>query len=117
TAVNMVLPKNWLEKWDHWNQSEDQLYEKPEFVQADLRNYQHKGYEWINLMAEIDAGTLLADDMGLGKTLQTIASMSYWLKSNPKSKFLIICPASLIYNWKNEFEKFAPNFNLCIYHG
>src|SRR5690606_22895746 len=32
TAVNMVLPKNWLEKWDHWNQSEDQLYEKPEFV-------------------------------------------------------------------------------------
>lgn len=117
TAVNMVLPKDWLEKWDRWNQSEDQLYEKPEFVQADLRTYQQKGYEWINLMAEIDAGTLLADDMGLGKTLQTIASMAYWLKSNPKSKFLIICPASLIYNWKNEFEKFAPNFNLCIYHG
>ncbi|EKF55592.1 SNF2-related protein [Galbibacter marinus] len=117
TAANMVLPKDWLEKWDRWNQSEEQLYEKPDLVQADLRNYQHKGYEWINLMAEIDAGTLLADDMGLGKTLQTITSMSYWLESNPKSKFLIICPASLIYNWKNEFEKFAPNFNLCIYHG
>ena len=117
TAANMVLPKDWLEKWNRWNQSEDQLYEKPELVQADLRNYQQKGYEWINLMAEIDAGTLLADDMGLGKTLQTITSMAHWLKSNPKSKFLIICPASLIYNWKNEFEKFAPNFNLCIYHG
>lgn len=117
TAVNMVLPKDWMEKWNRWNQSEEQLYEKPEFVQANLRNYQQKGYEWINMMAEIDAGTLLADDMGLGKTLQTITSMAYWLESNPKSKFLIIGPASLIYNWKNEFEKFAPNFNLFIYHG
>ena len=116
-ALKMVLPKNWLEKWNHWNQSEDQLYEKPDSLRADLRNYQQKGYEWLNLMAEINAGTLLADDMGLGKTLQSIAAMAYWLKSDPKSKFLIISPASLIYNWKNEFEKFAPNFNLFIYHG
>lgn len=117
TALNMVLPKNWLERWNHWNQLEDQLYEKPDTVQADLRNYQQKGYEWFNLMAEINAGTLLADDMGLGKTLQAIAAMAYWQKSAPESKFLVIAPASLIYNWKNEFEKFAPDFNLFIYHG
>lgn len=117
TALNMVLPKNWLEKWNRWNQSEDQLYEKPDSILVNLRNYQQKGYEWFNLMAEINAGTLLADDMGLGKTLQSIAAMAYWLKSNPESKFLIISPASLIYNWRNEFEKFAPNFNLFIYHG
>ena len=116
-ALNKLLPEDWLEKWNRWNQSEDQLYEKPDFVLADLRNYQQKGYEWLNLMAEINAGTLLADEMGLGKTLQTIAAMASWLKSNPDSKFLIISPASLIYNWKNEFEKFAPSFNLFIYHG
>ncbi len=116
-ALSIVFPKNWLEKWNRWNQSEDQLYEKPDSVNAHLRNYQQKGYEWLNLMAEINAGTLLADDMGLGKTLQSITAMAYWLKSNPESKFLIVAPASLIYNWKNEFEKFAPNFNLFIYHG
>jgi SNF2 family DNA or RNA helicase len=43
--------------------------------------------------------------------------MAYCLENNPKAKFLIISPASLIYNWKNEFEKFAPDFKLCIYHG
>ncbi|NEN23268.1 DEAD/DEAH box helicase [Cryomorpha ignava] len=116
-ALSIVFPKNWLEEWNRWNQSEDQLYVKPDSIKAKLRNYQQKGYEWLNLMAEINAGTLLADDMGLGKTLQSISAMAYWLKSNPESKFLIVSPASLIYNWKNEFEKFAPDFNLFIYHG
>src|SRR5690606_8134981 len=116
-ALEIVLPKNWLGKWDRWNQSEEQLNEKPEFVQADLRSYQQRGFDWLDLMSEINAGTLLADDMGLGKTLQAIAAMAHWLKNNPASKFLIITPASLIYNWKNEFEKFAPNFNPFIYHG
>lgn len=116
-ALNMVMPENWLEKWNSWNQVEDQLYKKPDSIKAKLRNYQQKGYEWFNLMAEINAGTLLADDMGLGKTLQAIASMAYCLENNPKAKFLIISPASLIYNWKNEFEKFAPDFKLSIYHG
>src|SRR5690606_3536494 len=116
-ALKMVLPNGWMEKWNSWNQSEEQLYEKPGSVEANLRDYQHKGYEWLNLMSEINAGTLLADDMGLGKTLQAITAMAHWLKDNPESKFLIITPASLIYNWKNEFEKFAPHFNPFIYHG
>lgn len=115
--LKKVLTEKWLKKWKRWNQSEDQLYKKPNTVNAKLRTYQQKGYEWFNLMAEVNAGTLLADEMGLGKTLQSITSMAYWLKDNPKSKFLIISPASLIYNWKNEFEKFAPDFNLYIYHG
>lgn len=116
-ALSIVFPKNWFKKWNRWNQSEDQLYEKPDSVKAALRAYQQKGYEWLNLMAEINAGTLLADDMGLGKTLQSISALAYWLKSNPKSRFLIVSPASLIYNWKNEFEKFATDLNLFIYHG
>jgi|GEM_PF-5236177 SNF2 family DNA or RNA helicase len=116
-ALEMILPENWLAKWESWNQSEDRLYEKPEGVKAKLRPYQQKGFEWFNLMAEINAGTLLADDMGLGKTLQAITSMAHWLKENPKSKFLIIAPASLIYNWKSEFEKFAPGLKLFIFHG
>lgn len=116
-ALNIVFPKNWFEEWNRWNQSEDQLYEKPNSVNATLRSYQQKGYEWLNLMGEINAGTLLADDMGLGKTLQAISAMAYLFESNPEGRFLIVSPASLIYNWKNEFDKFTTDFNIFIYHG
>lgn len=113
----LVLPDDWMKKWERWNHAEDLLYTKPKTVKAELRRYQQKGYEWMNLMAEVNAGTLLADDMGLGKTLQTITSMAYWLTINPKSRYLIVCPASLIYNWKNEFDKFMPKAKLMVFHG
>lgn len=112
-----ILPENWWSKWEQWNQSEEFLYDVPENLKAQLRSYQHKGYDWFNLMAEVNAGTLLADEMGLGKTVQAIGALLYWRAQNPKAKFLIVCPASLIYNWKNEFEKFVPSIPLHIYHG
>ncbi len=112
-----VLPGDWLEKWKKWNSTEDELYALPETVQAELRNYQQKGYEWFNMMAEIGAGTLMADDMGLGKTLQALSSLTYWQEADPTAQTLIICPASLIYNWKSEIEKFTPHLKLYIYHG
>lgn len=117
SSVDRVIPENWMEKWKQWNQSETALYPVPKSVKVDLRAYQQKGYDWINLMAEVNAGTLLADDMGLGKTIQTICSLAYWLEEKPDSKFLIVCPASLIYNWKDEFEKFAPNIPISVHHG
>lgn len=51
--------------------------------------------------------------MGLGKTLQTIT----FLLSEKGKKSVIVTPTSLIYNWKSEFEKFAPNLNIKIIHG
>ena len=116
-SLRYVLPENWMQKWEQWNQSDEILYPVPKTVNAELRKYQQKGYEWINMLAEVNAGTLLADEMGLGKTLQTIASIAHWKEQNPNLKILVVCPASLIYNWKNEFEKFAPSINLSVYHG
>lgn len=116
-TMRLILPEDWMKKWENWNHTDETLYPISENIQTTLRNYQRKGYEWLNLMAEVNAGTLLADDMGLGKTIQTIASIVYWAEQNPNSRFLIICPASLIYNWKNEFEKFAPVIKLGIHHG
>jgi SNF2 family DNA or RNA helicase len=115
--LRLLVPENWIKDWKSWNKVDDILFEKPSTVQAELRNYQQKGFEWLNLMSQINAGTLLADDMGLGKTLQTITAISLWLEQNPSSKFLIICPSSLIYNWKKEFEKFSPNINTTVFHG
>jgi SNF2 family DNA or RNA helicase len=115
--LQLIITKEWLNVWESWNKSDEILFEKPQNIQADLRNYQQKGFEWINLMSQVNAGTLLADDMGLGKTLQTITAISYWLEQNPLVKFLIVCPSSLIYNWKKEFEKFSPTLKTAIYHG
>ena len=116
-SLKFLLPENWLQKWEDWNKNELPIYELPKTINAKLRNYQHKGFEWLHLMSEVNAGTMLADDMGLGKTLQTIAAIATWIEENPTVKILIICPASLMYNWKMEFEKFAPTYSVHIFHG
>ncbi len=69
------------------------------------------------LLQEIGAGACLADDMGLGKTLQAVSTIVHFIDRYPVSKNIVVCPASLIYNWKQEFEKFAPGINAVIYHG
>lgn len=80
----------------------------PKNINASLRTYQKQGFRWMAALNEAKLGGILADDMGLGKTLQTITLISYIVdKQKGKSpKFLIVCPASLVYNWNDEFEKF-----------
>lgn len=104
-------------KWRSWQDSHDQLYSLPEQVRATLRPYQRKGFEWMALLSEMGSGACLADDMGLGKTLQTICFISWLTHAHPGYRFLIICPASLLYNWKAEIEKFAPHLLSRIFRG
>ncbi len=83
-------------------------YALPEGITATLRNYQVTGFKWLRTLADNYLGGILADDMGLGKTLQAIVYMASIKKLNPNSHFLIVCPSSLIYNWQDEIENFAP---------
>ncbi|WP_294705667.1 DEAD/DEAH box helicase [uncultured Fusobacterium sp.] len=76
-----------------------------------LRNYQREGVIWLKTLKKLGLGGILADDMGLGKTLQTIAYLVLERKEKPS---IIVAPKSLIYNWKNEFEKFAPNVSVKV---
>jgi superfamily II DNA or RNA helicase len=78
------------------------------------RPYQVGGYNWLRFLYEHQFGACLADDMGLGKTLQTIMLLQT-LKDKVK-KILIICPVSILYNWKNELEKFS-DLTYSIYYG
>lgn len=78
------------------------------------RPYQLGGYNWLRFLYEHKFGACLADDMGLGKTLQTIMLLQT-LKDSVK-KILIICPVSILYNWKNELEKFS-DLTYSIYYG
>ncbi|WP_207514089.1 DEAD/DEAH box helicase [Longitalea luteola] len=118
TAVlKPTLKNSWLEKWQQWQQDGEKVYEVPATVQAQLRPYQQKGFEWMLLLAEAGAGACLADDMGLGKTLQTISLLTHQLHAKAAQRHLIVCPSSLIYNWSQELQKFAPHVKVLIYHG
>ena len=84
-----------------------------------LRDYQVYGYQWLKTLAYYRFGGILADDMGLGKTLQSIAYLISVLPEIAESgqPALIVCPASLVYNWRNELTKFAPNIKAVIADG
>jgi len=84
-------------------------------VQASLRDYQEKGVRWLQMLHRYGFGGILADDMGLGKTLQTIAFLTSQVTED--SRVLIIAPSGLIYNWADEFRKFAPQLDLAVVHG
>lgn len=88
---------------------------KPLNIKAELRDYQKKGIQWLQMLHHYGFGGILADDMGLGKTLQAIAFLNSQLKDD--SRVLILAPSGLIYNWADEFEKFAPDIDVAVVHG
>ncbi|MGT2833243.1 DEAD/DEAH box helicase [Streptococcus halotolerans] len=93
-----------------------EAFELPELsVKADLRDYQLRGIQWLSMLDHYGFGGILADDMGLGKTLQTIAFLTSRLSKDAHS--LILAPSSLIYNWQEEFNKFAPQIDVAVSYG
>lgn len=99
-------------------------YNLPSGIKADLRNYQVTGYKWLRTLADHSLGGILADDMGLGKTLQSIVYIESIMEEykmdkiqNEKLLFLIVCPTSLIYNWQDEIENFAPHLRSVVITG
>ncbi len=91
-------------------------YVLPEGILAELRPYQFTGYKWLKTLADNDLGGILADDMGLGKTLQSIVYIASGVKER-KTHSLIVCPTSLIYNWLDEIENFAPFVKALVISG
>lgn len=92
---------------------EDSDFEVPKSLEKVLRAYQKQGFLWLKTLNAHGFGGILADDMGLGKTLQVIAFLLSEYEviregAGPDYFALIVCPASLIYNWKNEIQRFAP---------
>jgi len=93
---------------------EQQVFELPSNLQAELRDYQETGYQWFKSLSEYNLGGILADDMGLGKTIQTIA---YLLSEERTDPHLVVVPSSVIYNWRNECERFAPSLHVKVIVG
>jgi SNF2 family DNA or RNA helicase len=84
----------------------------PAAVNATLRSYQLEGVNWLERLRSMHLNGVLADDMGLGKTLQAIIALTQHQLKHPSSQSIIVCPTSLIYNWKEEFNKFNPQLKV-----
>ncbi len=97
---------------------DDSDFEVPGFFEHVLRGYQRTGFKWLRTLDFWGFGGILADDMGLGKTLQVITILydEAMLRGNHQTS-LIICPASLIYNWECELENFAPALKSLVVAG
>ena len=101
---------------------EDSDYEVPETLNSIMRSYQKNGFLWLKTLRENGFGGILADDMGLGKTLQVISLLTAEqeeMQSGEKElrRSLIVCPASLVYNWQKEISRFAPQLQTVIVAG
>ncbi|UTW09066.1 DEAD/DEAH box helicase [Pseudomonas benzenivorans] len=90
----------------------------PAGLQAKLRPYQLHGLTWMQTLAELEVGGVLADDMGLGKTLQTLAHiLGEKLAGRLQRPALIVMPTSLIPNWQDEAARFTPQLKVLALHG
>ncbi|XP_014378456.1 chromodomain-helicase-DNA-binding protein 1-like isoform X2 [Alligator sinensis] len=83
-----------------------------------LHSYQVDGVNWLVRCYKDQHGCILGDEMGLGKTCQTISLLVY-LAGNfiNKGPFLILCPLSVLSNWKEELKRFAPGLSFVTYVG
>jgi SNF2 family DNA or RNA helicase len=95
-----------------------ELAEPVGFV-GELRPYQRRGLGWLVYLRRLGLGACLADDMGLGKTVQAIAMLLYERAENPEERqpALLVCPTSVVANWRREVERFSPGLRTLVHHG
>lgn len=92
--------------------------EQPKMLQAQLKEYQLKGLNWLVNLYEQGINGILADEMGLGKTVQSISVMAYLAeKHDIWGPFLVVAPASTLHNWQQEITKFVPTLKVLPYWG
>ena len=90
----------------------------PDSVHAQLREYQHRGVDWLVWMSEQGLGAVLADDMGLGKTLQLLAMLAVEHDRNHQiAPTLVVAPTTVVSNWQREAARFVPSLRVMVYHG
>ena len=95
-----------------------QAVEPPKGLCLELRDYQRRGLAWLQYLREHGLSGILADDMGLGKTAQTLAHLLCEKEAGRLTRpALVVLPTSLIFNWKNEAARYAPDLRVLSLHG
>jgi superfamily II DNA or RNA helicase len=92
--------------------------ELPTSFTATLRPYQARGVDWLQFLRSAGLGGILADDMGLGKTVQALGYLAIEKASGRMDRpALIVCPTSVVANWRREAQRFAPDLKVLTLHG
>ncbi len=91
---------------------------QPDGLDGQLRPYQVRGFSWLDFLRRWGLGACLADDMGLGKTVQAIALFLRDLaEGRADGPVLVVCPTSVLGNWRREIHRFAPSLDVLVHHG
>ncbi len=117
--VDGVAASGWLEELleQLTGRAEFQELAAPEGFCGTLRPYQQRGYSWLAFLRRWGLGACLADDMGLGKTVQTLAAIQQDRREEVREPTLLVCPTSVINNWRKEAARFTPDLPLMVHHG
>jgi SNF2 family DNA or RNA helicase len=119
--VEGVEIDHWLDQWFDTLQGEEalEILPPPDNLHATLRPYQEYGYSWLDFARRWGMGAILADDMGLGKTIQTLAMIQKMKSefSGLPAPVLLVCPTSVVTNWKIESDRFTPDLKTMIHQG
>lgn len=92
--------------------------EPPTELRVSLRPYQTRGFSWLHFWRRLGLGVCLADDMGLGKTVQCLAALLFDRRSGgPRPPVLLVCPTSVVENWRREAARFTPTLTVRVHHG
>lgn len=89
----------------------------PDALDVRLRSYQRLGTAWLYHLAKHELGGVLADEMGLGKTAQALSLLVALARRPDRGPSLVVCPASLVENWRREAARFAPDLRVFAHHG
>ena len=112
TDVPVEAAARWHESLRRLESLADWLPQKPEQLEATLRDYQLEGFQWLARLSAWGVGGVLADDMGLGKTVQTLGVLIERANGGPA---LVVAPTSVGENWLRETERFAPSLSAHLY--
>ena len=112
--TELTADEGWIGHGEKIEKALNSSPDLPSTLQADLRPYQREGFTWLARTSKWSFGACLADDMGLGKTVQTLALLLFRARNGPA---LVITPTSVVSNWLNEAQRFAPALNVVLYAG
>lgn len=115
--ANLERDRSFQEYIDHFKAVNEADYAVPPTLAGVLRPYQESGFRWLSARCDADFGGVLADEMGLGKSLQLISLLLARHAKRQPHPSLIVCPASLVYNWTAELERFAPELSVVAVAG
>lgn len=111
-GVELILSEDFSNFWTQISTfSTTDIVTLPEGVNAELREYQAKGFSWLWFMYKYGLNGILADDMGLGKTLQALTLLQKAKEEDGPMPTLVICPTSVVFNWEAEIQKFVPGLS------